>query len=169
MIVGNLNKPSAKERYGAAAAGTTKHFTGSVTLGGVSYTPANVAAVFLAANTAIDTADAAHKQWLDDVAAMKAAKAKANALLKLLHGLVVSQYGAEDQSVLGDFGMTASKPTNAKSSATKAAAAQKAKATRQVRHTMGKNQRKTVKGTVEVPVTTTSAAPSAAAPAKPAG
>jgi hypothetical protein len=162
--VGTLNKPSVKERYSAAATGTNKHITGNVTLGGVVYSPAMLAAVFLAANTAIDTADAAHKQWLTDVAAMDAAKAKANAVLKLLRSYVVSQYGTDNKSVLGDFGMNAPKTKSTKSSATKAAAAQKAKATRTVRHTMGKKQRKTVKGTVEVPVT----AAGATAPATPA-
>jgi hypothetical protein len=160
----NQNRPTVKERYGAAATGTTKRITGNVTLGGVTYTPPSLAAVFLAANAAIDTADAAHKQWLDDVAAMDEAKAKANALFKLLRSYVISQYGEDNLSVLGDFGMTAPKTKPAKSSATKAAAAQKAKATRQVRHTMGKKQRQQVKATVEVPVAAiTATAPAASA------
>jgi hypothetical protein len=73
----------------------------------------------------------------------------------------VGQYGANANAVLNDFGMEAPKPKGPKTVATKAVAAQKRDATRAVRHTMGKVQKKSVKGTVQVPVATVP-------PAKPA-
>jgi hypothetical protein len=165
----NNNRPTVKTRFGTCATGIQKLITGNVTIDGVTYTATTLAAVFLDAIRAMDTADASHKKWLDDVQAMNAAKAKADGVFSLLQSYVVSQYGKTDNSALAVFGMTPRK-TTATSSATKAAAAKKAKATRTVRHTMGTQQRKQVKGTVEVPVTEVpvTLVPAAGAPSQPA-
>lgn len=157
-------------------AGIKKHITGNVTIGGVAYTPVTLTAVFADAITAIDTADAQHKQWLDDVAAMKTAKAKADGVYGLLRNFLIGQFGTNDKSVLGDFGIAAPKSRTKKNAATKAAAAVRAKATRDLRHTMGPKQKQTVKSQVDVqiagvpatgatPPTITVTEPSAATPA----
>jgi hypothetical protein len=170
--VGNPNKPSVKTRNTSVAAGIDKRITGNTTIGGVVYTPAALKAVFVDANAAIDNADALHTQWQDQVIATRAAAKKANTVFLLLRSYLVGQYGDNAKAILNDFGMESPKAKGAKTVAAKAVGVQKRDATRAVRHTMGKVQKKSVKGTVEVSVapagaTTPSAAP-AAPPAKPA-
>jgi hypothetical protein len=148
------NRPSVKARNTSVSAGIDKYVTGNLTLGGVQYTPVTLKAVFLDENTALDSSDAKHKEWQDQVLATNAAAAKANAVYELLRSWVISQYGKQANTVLGAFGMPVPKAKGPKKPAAKVASAQKAKATRAVRHTMGSVQKKTVKGTIEVPVTT---------------
>jgi hypothetical protein len=142
--LGNLNKPSVKTRNTSVAAGIDKRITGNLTLGGVTYTPASLKAVFLGQNTAIDSSDALHQQWTDQVQATNSAAATADAVYELLRSYVISQYGKNANAVLGDFGMTVPKPKGVQSPATKVAAAVKAKATRKVRNTMGSVQKEIV-------------------------
>ena len=169
--MGTLNRPSVKTRNTSVAAGIDKRITGNTTIGGVVYTPAALKAVFLDANAAIDNADALHKQWQDQVLATKAAVKTANAVFLFLRSYLVGQYGDNANAILNDFGMEPTKSHATKTAATKAAAAEKRDATRAVRHTMGKVQKKSVKGTVEVPVAQEApAAPTplpATSPAKP--
>ncbi len=146
-------------------AGIKKHITGKVTVDGVIYTPVTLAAVFLTAIQAIQAADAAHKQWLDAVTAMKTALAQANGVFKSFKQFAIGQFGAASAAVLGDLGITVPKPMTP-STATKAAAAIKAKATKQARGSaQGKRQKKSVKGHVQVEVTTTPVVTSPAAAA----
>jgi hypothetical protein len=172
IVVGNLNRPSVKTRNISVAAGIDKRITGSTTIGGVVYTPAALKAVFVNANAAIDNADALHKQWQDQVQVTKAAVKTANAVFLSLRSYLVGQFGDNAKAILNDFGMEPTKSRTTKKVATKAAAAQKRDATRAVRHTMGKVQKKSVKGTVQVSVApagaTTPAPAPAASPAKPA-
>jgi hypothetical protein len=171
FVVGTLNRPSVKTRNTSVAAGIDKRITGNTTIGGVVYTPAALKAVFLNANAAIDSAEALHKQWEDQVLATKAAVRTANAVFLLLRSYLVGQYGANAKAILNDFGMEAAKARTAKTVAAKAAAVGKRDATRAVRRTMGKVQKKSVKGTVEVPVAheapTAPTPPPATSPAKP--
>jgi hypothetical protein len=168
----SLNRPSAKTRYTSVAAGIEKRITGNTTIGGVVYTPAALKAVFADANNAIDRAEALHKEWQDQVLATKSAVKTANAVFLSLRSYLVGQYGDSANAILNDFGMEAPKSRTTKKVATKVAAVVKRDATRAVRHTMGKVQKKSVKGTVEVPVAPAApAAPTpapAASPAKPA-
>jgi hypothetical protein len=120
-------------------------------VGGVVYTPAGLEAVFVDANAAVDRAEALHKEWQDQVQAAHAARKTAAAVFLSLRSYLVGQYGANAKAVLNDFGMEAPKPKGPKTVATKVAAARKRDATRVARHTMGKVQKKSVKGTVQVP------------------
>lgn len=70
------NRPSAKARNTSALAGIDKHITGTVTIGGVTYTPATLKQVLIDQSTAIDAADALHKQWQDQVLVTKEADLK---------------------------------------------------------------------------------------------
>ena len=85
---------------------------------------------------------------------------------KGLKAWVVSQFGADSQEAK-EFGFLPAKSTP-KSAATKAQAVAKSLATRQARHTMGRKQKKGIKGTVvapaapAVPATTVTVAPPAA-------
>jgi hypothetical protein len=151
--VATQNKPTLTTLFTSVVAGIKKHLTGKMTVGGVAYTPVSLAAVFLAAIKAIQTADSSHTQWLDDVEAMNKAVAQAEAVFKALKQFVLGQFGA-NKTVLGDFGLEAPKSTATASTATKAAAALKAKATKEARGSnLGKRQKKAVKGSVEVEIT----------------
>lgn len=164
--MGSLNRPSVLTLFTSVQAGIDKHITGNVTLGSVAYTTATLKAVFALAITAITAAEALHQQWTDAVASAHTAEATANALLELLRNYVISQFGKTANAVLGDFGMTAPKAPGPKTVAAKATAAAKAAATRKVRGTKGSQQKKQLKGTVEVPVTAvTTITPAAAASA----
>jgi hypothetical protein len=149
----NPNRASIKTRNTSVVSGIDKRVTGNMTLGGVVFTPAALKQVFLDENTAIDEAEALHKQWQDQVQATREVSQKAKQVFQLLRSTLVGQYGENAKAVLNDFGMEAPKPKGPKTVAAKVVAAQKRDATRAVRHTMGKNQKKTVKGTKEVPVT----------------
>lgn len=162
------NKPTLTTLFTSVVAGIKKHLSGKVTVGGVAYTPVSLAAVFLAAIKAIQTADASHTQWLDDVEAMNKAVAQAEAVFKALKQFVLGQYGA-NKTVLGDFGIDAPKSTANVSTATKAAAALKAKATKEARGSnLGKKQKKSVKGNVQIEVTSVPVVTTPASAATPA-
>jgi hypothetical protein len=133
-------------------AGIDKHITGSVTIGGVTYTPATLKQVFSDENTAITATEALHTQVTDQVQVTNAAKAKGALVYGLLRSYLIGQYGKQANTVLGDFGMEAPKTMGAKTLESKTAAATKRAATRQVRNTMGSVQKKSVKGVMEVPV-----------------
>ncbi len=147
------NKPTLKTLFTNVVAGIKKHLSGKLTVGGVTYTPVTLAAVFTTALKAIQTADSSHTQWLDDVKAMDTALAQAEVVFKAFKKFVLGQFG-ENQTVLGDFGIEAPKSTANVSAATKAAAALKSKATKEARGSnLGKKQKKAVKGNVQVEVT----------------
>ena len=128
-------------------AGIDKHITGTVTIGGVAYTPVTLKQVFLDQDTAIDAADALHTQWQDQVLVTKAADAKGNATYVDLRAFLIGLYGKKANAVLNDFGMSVPKP-GTRTVAVKAAAAKKGAATRKIRSATA-----TASGTVEVPVT----------------
>jgi hypothetical protein len=151
--VASPNKPTLKALFTSVVAGIKKHLSGKLTIGGVTYTPVTLAAVFMTAVKAIQTADSSHTQWLDDVKAMEKAVAQADAVFKAFKQFVLGQFGT-NQTTLADFGIEAPKPTTNVSSATKAAAAVKGAATKEVRGTnLGKKQKKSLKGNVQVSVT----------------
>jgi len=102
--------------------------------------------------------------WLAAVEADNDERAKSQTLVSALkQSLLVFFSGQVD--TLADFGLTGRK-TPVVSPETRVAAAAKAKATRQARHTMGKKQKAKIKGTVPTtaPATTPPATPPAAAP-----
>ncbi len=164
-----VNHINLKNRNAEIAAGIDKHIPSAITLGGTSYTPAALKAVFASQSAALDASAAAHKQWLDLVQAATGAGTTANAVYALLRGYVISQFGKDANAIFNDFGMTPPKVGGAKTVQTKTEAAAKRAATRAARHTMGSQQKKAVKGDVTgVVVTPVVAAPSSPAPASPA-
>ena len=142
----NVNKPAVKTRNTGVMAGIDKDITAPIKLGGTTYTPAELKAVFQAHNTAIDAASALHKQWSDSVQTMDAAAAKADSLFHLLRGALIAQYGPNANAALEAFGMTAPKPRGPRTVKTKAAALEKNLATRAARHTMGPKQKSKITG-----------------------
>ncbi|HEY3818391.1 MAG TPA: hypothetical protein VGL81_14535 [Polyangiaceae bacterium] len=142
------SKQTVKARNTSASAGIDKHITGSVTIGGVVYTAVTLKQVFTDQNTAIDAADALETQWHDQVTLTEAANAKGNAAYQALRGYLLGLYGNGANAVLNDFGMDPPKVKGTRTTAVKAAAAEKAFATRKIR-----NATAAAKGTMVVPAT----------------
>jgi len=101
-----------------------------------------------------DTADAQSTlavQWHRSVAVAKDAASKARGVVKALIAYLRGLYG-DNSAALADFGLTPRKVRKPKP-AVQAAAADKNRATRKARNTMGKVERKKVKGTATGPAT----------------
>jgi hypothetical protein len=145
--VTNRTQESIIVRNNNVVAGIDKRITANVTVGGVVYTPAQLKAAFQGQTTALQTSEAARKQWESDVVAAKAVSKTVNALYASFHSYLVGQYGKTAVAVLADFGMSAPK-TTVPTVATKAVAVVKRTATRKARNTMGAVQKKEVKGDV---------------------
>ncbi len=168
------NKPTAKDLDAKAIQGTDRHLSTLTTLTflGATYTPASLKAVFQTDIDAINAVEAAHTQWRQEVATQKTTRATTRAVRKALKSYLLGTFGPAAVGILQDFGFTPPKPPGKKTVASKSEALVKAAATREARHTMGKTQKKSVKGNVTgVIVTPVTAAPPVAhepgAPASP--
>jgi|CZKU01.1.fsa_nt_gi hypothetical protein len=160
------NRTTIKTRNTGVSAGIDKHIPSPILIGGVTYTPPELKAVFVAQTAALAASDAAHNQWLDEVQAERDASKEANAVYSLLRSFLIGQYGTGANAILNDFGMTTPKAGGPKTVQVKAEAVVKGKATRAARHTMGSVQRKAVTGTTVAATTTTpTTPPTATAPA----
>jgi hypothetical protein len=169
------SKQSTIARFTTVQSGIDKHVANGATLGGVQYSGQGLKGVFAGTVAALAQAENLHKQWQDALQAAHTAEADANVVYELLRSYALAQFGKNANTALNDFGMTAPKARGPQTVEAKAAAVQKRKATREVRHTMGTVQKKGVKGTVEVPApgvaptAPTSPAPATAGAASPAG
>jgi hypothetical protein len=162
MIMANVNRTNTQAHDAQVIAGIGKHLqtVSSLPLLGSTYTPA---ALVKLVQSRIDSANgsiATKATWHSTVVEDKALNAKLTPVIRALRQYVINVFG-EASPVLADFGFTASKRAT-RTPEEKAAAAAKAKATRAARHTMGKKQKKDVKGTV--PTTAPATSPSPAAP-----
>jgi glyceraldehyde-3-phosphate dehydrogenase/erythrose-4-phosphate dehydrogenase len=152
------NKPSRNDQLRLIAAGALKHFpNGNLLLANHTFTTAADLATFIQADIdACDAADRARAAWLTAVHEQTASHAAVAPVLRALKRQLLAQFGDTPaaNATLADFGYTAPKVVQRTSTANAAAAA-KARATRQARHTMGKNQKKDVKGKVDVALVVT--------------
>jgi len=157
---------------GQLIAGTKKHFSNvsSLTFGSGTFTPDQIESslqTLVDLRTAVDAAKAATKAKL---AAEQAAATPARSLMAAYVVFVKATF-SKSPDILADFGLKPKKVTTPLTVEKKAAAAAKRKATRAARHTMGKNQKKDVKGAVSAALVVTPldgskpAVVSAAAPA----
>ena len=160
-----LNKTTALALNKKIAEGVDKHFSKvkSLTVGGTTYTPKDLLAVLNAENDASSAVDSTRTQLVDQVATHRTAKVKAAAVRSALKVYILGTYGKKAVQMLGDFGMSAPKATGKRTVETKVQAVAQAKATREARHTMGKKQKASIKGTV--PTAATAQTPSSNAPA----
>lgn len=156
---------------GLLLSGAQKHMPGvtSVTLGSAVYTPAQIEQSLQAI---VDLRAAVEDAKAVTQAKMVAEAAQSPALRSLMTAFVAYVRTAYSNSpdVLADFGL---KPKKAKAPLTveqKTAAVAKRAATRQARHTMGKNQKAAIHGTVPAaaPAPSPSPTPSPAPAPKPA-
>jgi hypothetical protein len=144
------NKPTSKDLDTKAMKGVDKHLASLTTImiDGTAYTGPTFKAVFQADIDAINAADAAWTQWKDLLVTAKATRATAARARLALKSYLVGLYGPNAVGILEDFGITPPKTPGMKTAKVKADAVDKSAATRVARHTMGKNQKKSVKGTV---------------------
>ncbi len=162
----NPNKATALALNQKISEGVDKYFAKvkSLTIGGATYTPKTLMAVLNAETEASKAVDSTRAQHQEEVATHRAAKASAIALRAELKTYILGTYGRKAVQMLGDFGMSVPKSTGKKTVAAKAQAVAQSRATREARHTMGKNQKKSIKGTVPS-TATTAETPSSSAPA----
>jgi hypothetical protein len=147
-------------------AGTKKHFAnaGTLSFSSGSVTPAQIEAslqTLIDLRQGVDAAKAASKARINDEAT------QAPPLLRQLTEFqaFVRVTFAHSPDVLADFGLQPRKAPTPLTVEQKAAAAAKAKATRAARHTMGKQQKKAVKGTTPPVVSPSPSSPVATGPA----
>jgi hypothetical protein len=165
-------KPNELARVKQAIVGVPKHLGGvsSLSLNGVPYTPTSLVAFLQAfvdlASSVIAAKATAHDLLLEE----QSSGLSVRLVLQALRSYIVALYGNGATEILGDFGFVPRKTTTPKV-AVKALAAEKNRATRTARHTMGKREKLAIKGTLVVPATGGSgtagnaASPSGAAPA----
>jgi len=161
------NKPSRKDRLRTIIAGLQKHFpSGSLILVNETLSPTQLVQRIQQDIDTSDGAIAAHAAWIEKVQLERASHAKLAPTLRALHAQVVAKFGdtKDAAGVLGDFGYLPRK-AGSRTAVNKAQAAANNRATRAARHTMGKVQKKKVKGTAAPeatptpPVATPNAAP----------
>ena len=152
------SKASSQARDTKVIAGIAAHFTGATTFtfGGVDYKAKEIQQLLQSRIDAASVTAATRAKWLTAAAAEKEKTTESESVLLALKSHLVTTYGAKSQ-IVADFGFT---PKQKKTTAdTTATAVKKREATRAARRTMGKRQKRGIKGVVE-PATT--AAPSAA-------
>jgi hypothetical protein len=165
----NQAKSSIAALAGQLIAGTNKHLanTTQVMVAGSSFTPAQVTAKLQSLVTLRSDVDASRASTKARIAAEKTDMPALRTFMDAFVTFVKAAFGSQPD-VLADFGLH----PKARAQLTveqKTAAAEKRKATRAARHTMGSKQRKTVKGDVTGIVVTPVAAgkPVATAPSGP--
>jgi len=142
------NYPTTQARDAQIILGLQKDLqhVSSLQLAGTAYTPDQLVKLVQSRIDLTNVIAASEATWHSQVASGEALSAKLTPILRGLRQYVINAYG-ETSPVLADFGFTAPKK-RVLTPEQKAAAAVKAKATREARHTMGKVQKKSVKGTV---------------------
>jgi len=160
--VGRINKSSRANGNRKIVGAITKHLTTSVTLSGVTYTPAVLAQMFQGGIDVADATDVASNAWHAAVAKEKGQTEELSGLQTLLRSYVVATFG-EASTTFTDFGFTPRKVTTP-TAETKAEAVQKRLATRDARHTMGPRQKAKITGATTPAV---NAPPAVALPATP--
>jgi hypothetical protein len=150
-------------------AGTKKHFAtaSSLAFAGATFTPAQVESslqTIIDLLTAVNVSKAATKAkvvaWNTQAKSLLGQMAAFESFVKVTFG--------NSPDVLADFGVQPNKARTPLTVEQKAAAAAKREATRAARHTMGKQQKKAVKGTITTIVTTPPSTAAASGPGSPA-
>ncbi len=132
MTTNHDDKPTRKEQDTKAMNGVDLHLgtVGTLILGGATFTPATLKAVFQADIDAMDETDAARTALKAKVAAARAVRKRTTGVRKDLKAFLVGQNGAGAVTILEDFGFDPPKTPGPKKAKTKADAQAKAGATR---------------------------------------
>jgi hypothetical protein len=121
----------------------------SLILGGTAYSTADLVAALQSRLDAANAVDTAYAAWRAAVRADYEARARTKDLLSDLRQTLLAAFRGSIET-LADFGLVGRKP-RVIAPETLVVAAQKARATRAARHTMGKRQREAIKGTLPAP------------------
>jgi hypothetical protein len=159
----NRTTQQEQDRKMIAAAQTYLANQTAIVIAGVPYTLPEIVALIQHDVAVADAATNARAAFLAAAAAAKAQRRTMKPFLIGLKSYVENQF--TDPSTIAAFGFSPRKAT-APSAATKALAVNKREATRQARHTLGKNQKKAIKGAVPLagPVASGTPAPPATPP-----
>jgi hypothetical protein len=147
-------------QYGSLVAGIQKRFanTTSLSFANATYAPSELVKLIQSVIDAVNATAPAKAKWQNTVKSARSIAAPARPVVRAFVAYLRALYGTNTEA-LADFGLAPAKVGKPKV-VTKANALAQSKATRAVRHTMGKRQRKVIKGTAPaVPAT----------PATPAG
>jgi hypothetical protein len=150
------------------AEGITKHFQkkASFTLSGEKYTSEQLVAFLQARTDATRAAQTARAAWLNAAAALQEQLAKTDPVFACLTQQLLSTY-SPTSTELADFGVAPRKTRTPPTAQQHLEAVEKLRATRKAWHTLGRKQRKQVKGAVtevtppatHTPASTTGSAP----------
>jgi hypothetical protein len=132
---------------------------------GSTYTPADLVKLVQSRTDSATQTTTTKATWHSTVAAQRTLSTQVAPILRDLRRYVIGLFGPTSP-VLADFGFSPPKQAT-RTPEQKAAAAAKAKATRAVRHTMGKKQKKAVKGDVTGIIVTPVTAQMASIPGAP--
>jgi hypothetical protein len=160
MSSSNQNRPSFQARVAQAITGVGKRLQSvpSVVLAGVSYKPADLIVLFQSALNAASLTTSTKTKWQDAVKAERDVVKSVHAVLIELQNFLRNLYGnAADP--LADFGFVPKKSSVKRTGQTIVQATAKSKATKTARHTLGKKQRKAIKGTPVPPIPPAPASP----------
>jgi hypothetical protein len=140
------NKKTRRDRLRQFRAGMQQHIVPSfktITINGVVHQATDILTAIDDDITKSDAAEKGHAAWLQLVEEERASHLAVDPLVTGVEQFVRLNIGDTEaqRSVLADFGMTPHKK-RAVSPKTRVVAAQKAKATRALLHTMGSNQKK---------------------------
>jgi hypothetical protein len=154
------NRANQQDRNRKMIAATQKYLMKltAIVVAGVTYTPDQIVARLQQEIATADAATQARATFLTAAAAVQAQRVAMKPFLSGFRAFLENMF--TDPSTITEFGFSPRK-TKQSDTVTKAMAADKRLATRKARHTMGKNQKKDVKGTI-APVVTS--APSAVSP-----
>lgn len=154
------NKAAQQALNRQAAEGAKDNLKGTVQFGGESYKVSDLVDVLQAPAAASTATDRAKAAYTAAVASERAARLKARTTRAALQNYIVGIHG-ESNTLLAEFGFKVKKQP-AKTVEVKAGAAEKMRATRKARGTMGPKQKAKVKGTVEIDATALAALQNAA-------
>lgn len=151
------NKSDRANQVKQLSIGTKKHYpdgSQSIPVGGATFTVTALTQLmqdFVDQRAAVETAKAATKAKIE----IERARAPSQlAVIRAFETIVRGTFG-NSADVLADFGLSPPRVPVPMTAVQKAVAAAKRKATRAARHTMGKNQKKDVKGAVDATLVVT--------------
>jgi len=118
----------------------------SIELAGKKMTPAELKTVFKANQAARWAVDETRAKLKGDILAARKASARRHEIRLALRKYILATFGPGAAQILSAFHFSMPKKTGPKTVEAKRSGATKAKATRAARHTMGKKQKKAIKG-----------------------
>jgi len=162
-------KATLEQRIRGLIAGTQKHPpTGSLTVDGVTYTAAALVQLLQSLADALSAVDAAKASWQNALTQQRTVQTQVLPVIRGYSNLLLAANG-NAPATLADYGLTPRKAKTPLSTEAQAQAIAKNEATRKARNTMGKQQKKQVKGTVptspaapQAPTATTTPTPTTA-------